>query len=118
MMAFFLSTTLSTIVTFGLPVLLTYYNGIWKWFDLLLRICLAEKNRSANIKRLAGSVASSEKIQEVAQTVISVVGYREDLETYEKSLRSLADAGGAILIAGIDGNSEEDMPMVRVCEQV
>jgi hypothetical protein len=114
----FLGTALSVLITFGAPVLLTYYYGVWKWFDLLLRIFLAEKNRSANIERLAGRQSTSEKTQDIAKTVISVVGYREDVETYEKSLKSLANAGGAILVAGIDGNSPEDMSMVHVCEKV
>jgi hypothetical protein len=112
----YLNPTLSVVIAFGLPVVLTYYHGIFKWLDFVIRTVLAEVNRYSNKSRLAAR--KPDQVKDIAQTVISIVGYREDPEVYEQALRSLSNAGAAILIAGIDGDSKEDMSMVDVCNEV
>jgi hypothetical protein len=112
-----LDTTLNIAITFILPPVLAVFS-LWKYVDLIIRISLAEVNRSANEKRLTTRIKTVGAGDDASRTVASIVGYREDLEGYERALRSLAQSGAAVVIAGVDGNSEEDVTMTNVCNKV
>lgn len=107
-----LQTILSTGAALLLPLVLTYYTGIFKWLDFVVRVTLAEINRANNKGRLECRNATTEGSNDIKDTVISIVGYREEAENYERALETLKKSGAPFLIAGIDGDSDEDMKMV------
>jgi hypothetical protein len=109
--------TLNIAITFILPPILAVF-GLWKYVDLLIRVFLAEVNRNSNKKRLTTRIKAVGAGDDASQTVASIVGYREDLDGYERALRSLAQSGAAVVIAGVDGDSEEDLTMLNVCTKV
>jgi hypothetical protein len=113
-----LHTILTTSASLVFPLVLNYYTGIFKWIDLAIRVILAEINRANNKERLESRISTSEESEDIKDTVISIVGYREAAESYERALRSLKSSGAPILIAGIDGDSDEDLKMVDVFNTV
>lgn len=91
------------------------------------QIGLAEVNRRKNVERIrrleqkhaadeekGGSLKAS-----AVRHIASVVGYREEPVLFKKCLESyLGSPGLEIMLVGVDGDSGEDMEMVRVAESV
>ena len=102
-----------------IPSLLVYLSArILIWFDLLLRIYLAERNQTANSRRLSTVSTTGSIDAKVPSTIACLVGYREDEKLFEEALRSYKEAKTKYLVVGIDGNSAEDEQMVKVFRNV
>ncbi|KAH7395983.1 nucleotide-diphospho-sugar transferase [Cadophora sp. MPI-SDFR-AT-0126] len=77
-----------------------------------------EEKDELRIRGTVSELFSDEEISK-SQTVGTVVGWREDEDLYRQCLRSFAiDPRCKTLIAGVDGNGEDDQRMVEVFSQV
>ena len=94
---------------------------ISSWLYLMVRIYLAEQNRSHNAKRLPIFESTQQDDpgkQSLHSNIACVVGHREDPDLFERCLRSYVDIGYGCLVVGIDGNDHQDKRMLQVFEKV
>jgi hyaluronan synthase len=90
------------------------------------QISLAEVNRRKNVQRIKNIKrgAADEELgfgekQPVVRHMSSVVGYREEPVLFKKCLQSYRGTPGLeVMLVGIDGDSSEDMEMVRIAQEV
>lgn len=88
------------------------------WLDLLYRIFLAERNRTANSNRLSTEPSLNHSEKTTPSSIACLVGYREEERLFRDALISYNDAGTKTLVVGIDGNSAEDEEMVKIFQKV
>lgn len=111
-----LRTVASAFVSFLLPATLIP-SGLFKYFDLIVRISLAEYNRYKNKQRL-NSLSARDAREAAENAMVCVVGYREDPISYEKALSSYREAGIRCVVCGVDGGEKADMELPEVFKKV